>query len=360
MVKYMIIDRCQRLCSFLPSWNLDGVLIMDEDNLRFLSYNTIFSGRLFISCKEIVLLVTAIDYEMYSHLETIRVLKVDSFSSESLFHKFFLDRGCVVGVDSSLTSYQLCKSLQYLIPNLYCVPKLLSSFRIVKDDKEIILLQEAAKLGTQGYFYILSQLIVGVSEKELVSSLKVFWAKNGADGVAFSPIIAFGENAAYPHWQASERCLRSGDLILIDIGVSWQGYCSDMTRVVLFEEYSEFWNSCYLLVREAQQKGLECCMAGRTNWEVHEATKKVFMNKGQEKYFVHGTGHGLGMQVHETPYISSGADEIVLLEGMVITVEPGLYYPKKGGIRLEDSIVITDEGYFNLTNIELPSTIPVI
>lgn len=361
MVKHMIMDRFQRLISLIQDYNLDAILVLDEENLRFLSYNSIFSGRLFVSSKEIILFVSSIDYAMYSHLEGIKVMKIDSFLPESLFHKFFSSyKNDAVGIDSSLTSYELSKNLTCLIPDLCCIPNLLSSLRIIKDDNEISLLKEAADLGTKGYFYVLSQLVLGVSEQEIVTSLKTFWAKNGADGVAFSPIIAFGENSAYPHWRASDRRLESGDLVLIDIGVSWKGYCSDMTRVVLFEKYSEFWNSCYLLVKEAQQKGFDYCVSGRTNKEIHHATKEVFLKKGQEKYFVHGTGHGLGMQVHEAPYISSNADEIVLLEGMVITIEPGLYYPRKGGIRLEDSVVITENGYFNLTNVALTKTIPLI
>lgn len=358
----MIIDRFQRLRSLIQDYNLDAILVIDEENLRFLSYNTIFSGRLFVSSQRIVLFVSAIDYVMYSHLKDIQVINVDSFLSNSLFHKFFLQNNddCVVGIDSSLTSHELSKSLNCLIPNLCCIPNLLADLRIIKDDREIILLKEAASLGTKGYFHVLSQLVLGISEKEIVSSLKVFWAKNGADGVAFAPIIAFGENSACPHWRASDRPLRSGDLVLIDLGVSWKGYCSDMTRVVLFEKYNEFWDSCYLLVKEAQQKGLDYCVSGKTNREVHEVTKSVFSKQKQEEYFIHGTGHGLGIQVHEAPYISANAKEVILMEGMVVTIEPGLYYPRKGGIRLEDSIVITENGYFNLTNVSLSQTIPVI
>ncbi|MEG0036824.1 MAG: M24 family metallopeptidase, partial [Victivallaceae bacterium] len=192
-----------------------------------------------------------------------------------------------------------------------------------------------------------------------------FWASQGATATAFPPIIAFGEDTAFPHASLSERKLCFEDIVLIDIGVELDDYCSDMTRVLNWGKPKKELRAVYRIVREAQIEGLKLCKAGVSCGAIHEVVCAVIKEAGYEKYFMHGTGHGIGMSVHEYPYLSSNRQdrrtaEILLKESMVVTVEPGIYLPGIGGVRLENSIIIKSDGYTDLTKREIPEELPCL
>jgi Xaa-Pro aminopeptidase len=167
--------------------------------------------------------------------------------------------------------------------------------------------------------------------------------------MAFEPIIAFGANSALPHHRASETKLKAGDVILIDIGVVLNNYRSDMTRVILPKKPSAFVKQIYTIVREAQQAALDLCKPGVPLKALDLATREVMRKADVETHFVHSLGHGVGLDIHEYPRIKfDGEDkEVILKPGMVITIEPGLYFPKQFGVRYEDTIAITKTGYEN-------------
>lgn len=223
--------------------------------------------------------------------------------------------------------------------------------RRVKDKQEIRLLGKAANLGTEGFHYVCSKLTEGITEQELAIALEIFWKEKGSQGLAFSPIIAFGKNSSMPHHRAGATKLQSGDIVLIDIGVLLDYYHSDMTRCVFFGPPQKKLIEIYEIVRQAQEMALAMCRPGVLIEELDRAARSYIASKGHQEHFTHGLGHGVGLQIHEGPSLSQkSADKTLPLEeGMVITIEPGIYLPEIGGVRIEDTVVITDKGHKNLT-----------
>jgi Xaa-Pro aminopeptidase len=217
--------------------------------------------------------------------------------------------------------------------------------RSIKDRHEIALLEKSATLLWKGFLHIRKKLKVGISEIELAREFEFFVKKKGAEALSFDPIIAFGKNSALPHHHSSSKKLRENEVVLMDLGVVLNGYASDMTRMVFFGEVPKKMQKAYELVRKAANEALKLC---KPNVEVAklDLAARAAMGK-DEKHFIHSLGHGIGLDVHEAPLISKKSKKAVLEEGMVITIEPGIYLPNVGGIRYEDMIVITKTGYKN-------------
>ncbi len=225
----------------------------------------------------------------------------------------------------------------------------LKTLRGIKSKEEIKKLQKSADLLYQGFLYLKKQLKVGIQEKELASLFEIFCLKHGADGLSFAPIIAFGAHSAMPHYRAGRGVLRKGDIVLMDLGVLLEGYHSDMTRVLFFGKKDPFLNRIQEIVREAKLAAFKLAKPGTRIGALDEAALRVFDAYGVRENYLHSLGHGVGLEIHEFPRVSfKGEDKDTLLEeGMVITIEPGLYFSGKGGVRDEDTIVITKNGYHN-------------
>lgn len=227
----------------------------------------------------------------------------------------------------------------------------LASLRALKDPQELRLLQRAASLGSKGFDHLLAHIKPGVSELDLAKTLKIFWLQEGGEGCSFDPIIAFGANAAKPHHMPSKKRLAVGDPVLIDIGVTLEKYHSDMTRVVFFRKATRRMREVYAIVAEAQQQALALCCPGENIAAIDRVAREFIASHGYGDAFCHSLGHGIGLQVHEWPFLRNNATtrKEHLQEGMVITIEPGIYLPGIGGVRIEDTVAITAKGYRNLT-----------
>ncbi len=257
-----------------------------------------------------------------------------------------------VEFDSCKTTYQRYLDLQKEGVDLIPIKEPTRPLRVIKSPEEIEKLVAAANLGLEGYYAVLNLLEEGITEKEVALELEVFWRRKGGSAVAFSPIIAFGENSSKPHYHPVDRSLRKNEAVLIDIGVTLDHYHSDMTRVFFFGNPDPKMEEIYEIVKEAQARALALCKPGVTCRELDLAARDYINQKGFGEFFAHGLGHGIGLQVHEPPRIhSKGSDADFKLEaGMVITVEPGIYLPSFGGVRIEDTVIITPNGHRNLTN----------
>jgi len=257
-----------------------------------------------------------------------------------------------VEFDSSKTTYQRYLDLQKEGVELIPVREPTRASRLIKTAEEMEKLVAAANLGVEGYYAVLELLKEGITEKEVAVELEVFWRRKGGSSVAFSPIIAFGESSSKPHYHPTDRPLRKNEAVLIDIGVTLDHYHSDMTRVYFFGKPHPKMEEIYEIVKEAQARALALCKPGVTCRELDLAARDFITEKGFGEFFAHGLGHGIGLQVHEPPRIhSKGSDaDFKLQAGMVITVEPGIYLPSIGGIRIEDTVIITPNGHRNLTN----------
>jgi Xaa-Pro aminopeptidase len=200
-------------------------------------------------------------------------------------------------------------------------------------------------LCAQGFQFLLQQIREGITEVQLVQALKAFWFTNGAESLSFDPIVAFGPNSACPHWIPSAFALTKNSPVLIDIGVSVGGYHSDMTRTLFFGRPDPELQACKAVVLEAYRRAEERAVPGVTPFQLDSVAREYISSKGYGEYFVHGLGHGVGLQVHEPPRISATApDEPALQVGDVITIEPGIYLPGRGGVRIENTVVIEESG----------------
>lgn len=221
--------------------------------------------------------------------------------------------------------------------------------RMVKDPIEIETITRNLQLTEWGYQTILPAVKEGVSEKQLAAQLEYNLRCQGADRTAFDTIIASGARAALPHGTASTKLIQKDQVVLFDFGVFADGYASDFTRCYYFGKIIDpKIKEIHAIVEEAVQTALSVIRPGVTCGEVHEAAYRTIDKHGYADYFTHSTGHGVGLEIHEAPRLSAGSDTI-LREGMVFTIEPGIYLPEKGGIRLEDMAVVVRNGSRRLT-----------
>ncbi len=226
--------------------------------------------------------------------------------------------------------------------------------RIVKTEEEIAILAEAARLGREGFDLFAGYLNLtgrGKSEKRLHFEAVTALSHRGEYPLSFDPIVAIGPNAAKPHALPTDRTLKEGDLLLVDAGLKYRRYCSDRTRTVCMKEGVAFTDEqrfpsakiqkAYDLVRRAHDTAIEKARSGMTGAQIDRLAREVIEKGGMGEYFVHSTGHGVGLDIHEMPYISARGKTVVE-DGMVFTIEPGIYLPGEFGIRIEDMVVMED------------------
>ncbi|HWD42794.1 MAG TPA: Xaa-Pro peptidase family protein [Actinomycetota bacterium] len=227
-------------------------------------------------------------------------------------------------------------------------PPLVEELREVKDERELTAMREAARLGGEALAGLLPTLREGVTERQVAVDLELAMRRLGADGLAFDSIVAFGEQAAEPHHHPGDRPLGTGDWVKLDFGARVDGYCADMTRTVVFGHASQRQHDLYELVRGAQAAGLACLEAGVAAGEVDRACRQPIAEAGLGDSFPHPTGHGIGLEIHEAPRLVTGS-RARIAAGTPVTVEPGVYLPGFGGVRIEDLAVARPGGHELLT-----------
>ncbi len=242
--------------------------------------------------------------------------------------------------------------LQPAAPDLELVSgqDLIAGMRKIKDASETGLMQEAARIAECALTAVLSSIKPGITEKDLASRLVSRLLQQGSDPeLPFFPIVSFGENSANPHASPGERVLKEGDLVLIDWGAAHLGYCSDITRVFALGDLHPELEKIAQFVKEANEAARAAVKPGVPASAVDQAARQVIQDAGYGEFFIHRTGHGLGREAHEEPYISQ-YDQTILEAGMTFTIEPGIYLPNRGGVRIEDDILVTPDGCRSLTN----------
>ena len=227
---------------------------------------------------------------------------------------------------------------------------LVEELRRVKDAGEIDRIAEAARIADDALAGVRPLLGSGVTEREVALGLDYEMRRLGADGSSFETIVASGPNGAKPHARPTDRRIGPGELVVIDFGAVVDGYCSDMTRTLCVGEPSEdVALRMAAVVKESQREGVAAVKAGVRGRDVDETCRAVIADAGWGDAFIHGTGHGVGLEIHEAPRVASTSDD-VLVAGHVVTVEPGVYLAEHGGVRIEDTVVVTDDGCIVLTN----------
>ncbi|MGM0844790.1 MAG: M24 family metallopeptidase [Bacillota bacterium] len=224
----------------------------------------------------------------------------------------------------------------------------LNELRVVKDEREIEIIRRAAEMADFGVQTGVEALREGVSEMEVLAKIEYELKKKGIRQMSFSTMVLFGEKSGEPHGNPGSRQLKTGDFVLFDLGVVLDGYCSDITRTVAFKSVSDKQREIYETVLKAELASLELSKPGTRIGDLDSSARKIISDAGYGDYFPHRIGHGMGINVHEFPSMSHSNDGI-LKEGMVYTIEPGIYLPEVGGVRIEDDILVTADGYETLT-----------
>ncbi|GAB3791409.1 M24 family metallopeptidase [Virgibacillus kimchii] len=254
-----------------------------------------------------------------------------------------------LGFEKDHVSYSKYENYYKMLDvDLVPISGVIETLRLIKDKDEVEIMKKAAKIADDAFEHIQSFIKPGVKEIEISNELEFFMRKLGAVSSSFDIIVASGYRSALPHGVASEKEIQSGELVTMDFGALYQGYCSDITRTLAVGEINEELKKIYDTVLEAQRRGVDGLRPGITGKEADALTRDYIKEKGYGDYFGHSTGHGLGMEVHEGPSLSFRSDQ-KLQPGMVVTVEPGIYVPEVGGCRIEDDVVITETGNERLT-----------
>lgn len=351
------LQRIKKLQFSLDDLSCDALLVEDTINLFYLVGLELSAGRILIYKSGAILIVDGRYFEACSKKSPIPViLSKNDILQEllgsmecSFIHKlaFNSDKTSYKGFTELRASVDKVKRKIELIPADGPVEKL----RIVKDGNEIDTLRDAANLGLEGYDHVCSLLKEGITEAEVAIELEIFWKRRGSKGLAFDPIIAFGPNSSMPHYRPGSEKLKEGYPVLIDIGVNLRHYHSDMTRVVFFGNPDPRVEKIYEVVKKGQQLALDLCKPNTPIGKLDEAARGYITSQGFGDRFTHNLGHGVGLEIHEAPWLRNVPphSEVILKPGMVITIEPGIYLPDIGGVRIEDTVVITETGYENLT-----------
>ena len=260
-------------------------------------------------------------------------------------------RGGILGIEGEHLTVTAEARLRATLPkrlHLRAVSGIVERQRMVKDAAEIERIRRAVKLGSSLFLPMVRTIRSGVAENLVAAKLEYAARRAGAEAMAFTTIVAGGERSALPHGHASSAPIPSQGFVVLDFGVILQGYCSDMTRTVCVGRATSRQREWYASVLEAQLAGIASVRPGVTAGDVDHATRKVLKKNKLAKYFTHSTGHGVGLEIHEAPRLAAGQEE-ALKPGMVITIEPGIYVPGQGGIRIEDMVVVTETGCEVLT-----------
>ena len=258
--------------------------------------------------------------------------------------------GKQIGVESYTMRVVEMRLLEEMVRagRLLAADGVVNTLRICKDPAEVARMRRAAGMIEQALQKTLAHFQPGMTEREIAAQLKIAILEGGAENVSFDPIVSAGPNSANPHAAPGDRPVQSGDFLLFDCGVYFEGYASDLTRTFPVGEMEAEMHTIYEMVRRANAAGRAFARPGVTCAAVDAAVRRVIEEAGYGQYFTHRTGHGLGMQIHEAPYIVAG-NERVLQPGMTFTIEPGIYLPGRNGVRIEDDVVVTAGGCESLT-----------
>jgi Xaa-Pro aminopeptidase len=331
--------------------SLPAVLVTGVSNMRFITgFESVFDDGINAACLVTSEISRFYTDRRYSEAATsaaqgtpwaIRV------PEESLYIE-----ACLEAREGGVTELVLESSIPYgrfkfiaeqFVGSVRVVDRVIEEIRQVKTSHELERIEAAAKLTDRAFDHILGMLAPGLTEREVALELEFFMRRNGSDDVAFDPIVASGPNSARPHASVSDRVIEGGDFLKLDFGARVSGYCSDMTRTVVIGAASDRQREVYEAVRAANEVGVAAVRAGVIAREVDAAARGSLAAADFGEYFTHGLGHGVGLDVHEMPTLGQRSHDSLRM-GAVVTIEPGVYIPGFGGVRIEDLVVVEERG----------------
>lgn len=332
--------KIQWLRNKMHSLDMQGMIVSNPINIKYLT-GIDAEGVLILTRKENIY-ITDSRYTEYVHsiltiddeIIVYNIMDVSKYDYENFF--LFCEN---VGFEEEYVTYSKYKEYmhKYKINNMVETEQIIEKQRMVKDEEEIQLIQKACNLTDDCFSHILTFIKKGMSEKQIAAEIERYFKENGADGLSFDTIVASGENSAKPHAIPSDRKIQSGDIITIDMGCKYKGYCSDMTRTIFVDYVQNYIKPIYDLVLKNQELTLKEMKEGANPRVLFKMVDSDFNINGYS--LVHGLGHGVGLEIHENPFIAQ-RNENLLKENYVITNEPGIYIPEKFGVRIEDTVLV--------------------
>jgi Xaa-Pro aminopeptidase len=349
------MDHLSRLKKFertLVEQDFDGFVVTHPANLRYLCGYTGSSGLLlFLAGRRVFFTDGRYTQQAREEVRGARVVIAKGPLLNDAAKVLAKLNSTAIGFEADYTTVDIAEHMRKLVhkkTEWKPTSCLVMHQRMVKDAEELRLITEAVKLGAEVYEGALQALRPGVPESEVAGRLEYAARQAGADGMSFETIVAAGKRSALPHGRASGQPIPRHGFVVVDSGVILRGYCSDMTRTVHVGRVNREERRWYETVLEAQLAGIAAVTPGKTAGEVDQAAREVLRKAKLDRYFTHSTGHGVGLEIHEPPRLAKQqADR--LEPGMVITIEPGVYVPGRGGIRIEDMVVVTGSGCQVLT-----------
>lgn len=342
-------EKIEALREKLKSLDLQGMIITNPINIRYLT-NINAEGILLLTRRENVYITDGRYMEVVNKALTIddEIIVYDFKELTREDYENFFTFCENVGFEENHLTYGQYKEYmhKYKINNFEETEGLLEKFRIVKKDEEIECIKKACLITDNCFEHLKSFIKIGMTEKEIAFEIERFFLTNGADSLAFETIVASGPNSSMPHAVPTDRKIEDGDPITIDMGCKYNGYCSDMTRTIFAGHVPQYMKPVYELVLKNQLRVQEELKEGANLKIIAKSVESEFKLQGVN--MVHSLGHGVGLDIHEYPYMSTKYD-FLLKENMIITDEPGIYIPTRFGVRIEDTVLITKYASQNLT-----------
>lgn len=350
--------RLKRLQSNLLEWKIDAALITSLENIRYLSGFT-GSSAVVIAAQNKVFFLTDSRYTAQAHdeAEGFKIIEYKKQIDEvvSLLKRIKVKN---IGFEGSNINYDYYKSLKNFLAGrrLFSLTEKLNAIRIKKDAAEIEIIRHAARIGAEGFDIAKRRIRDGAIERDVAIAMEFGMRKKGAERASFDIIVASGKRAALPHGRASMKKIKKGEAIVVDSGAVFKGYNSDETCTFFIGKFDKKYKDIYNIVKEAHDTAIMAVKPGVKASFIDKIARGIIKKAGYEKYFGHGTGHGIGLLVHEAPKISK-FDNTMLEENMVFTIEPGIYMTECGGVRIEDMVMVTKNGCEVLTRVSKEMTV---
>ncbi|MGA9568337.1 MAG: Xaa-Pro peptidase family protein [Candidatus Korobacteraceae bacterium] len=352
MLRMDYAGRQKKFLQTLIEEELDGFVITHPANLRYLCGYTGSNGLLlFLGGRRVFFTDGRYTQQAHEEVKGARVVIARGPLLNDAAKIIGKLSSAAIGFESDLTTVSTAAQMKELVHRRIewkATSGLIMRQRMIKDADELKLIREAVKLGAKVYQQAAKSIHPGASEVEVAGKLEFAARRAGADGMSFETIVAAGKRGALPHGRATGQPIPRRGFVVVDSGVILRGYCSDMTRTVHVGSVGRVEREWYNAVLEAQLVGIAAVRPGVAAGQVDDAARSVLRKAKLDRYFTHSTGHGVGLEIHEPPRLGKKQTER-LAPGMVITIEPGIYVPGKGGIRIEDMVVVTENGCEVLT-----------
>lgn len=343
------------------TWGVDAILISSSTNRRWLSGFSGSSGRLLITRQQAILATDSRYWEQARAEAPGCELYKDQRQHEDTITLIRSVNGERIGLEANQVTLSDAAKLES-IAGVTWVPldQPVEPLRRIKSASEIEAIRAAAAITDQAMALVPQLVHPGINERELAWELEKTMRENGADAMAFPLIVAFGPNSALPHHQPSDRRLRDGEIVLVDMGAELSGYKSDLTRTFFAgKEADEQFLTVYNLVHSALRTAADNIQPEISSKEAYDLAMDVISDGGHREHFSHGLGHGVGLDIHEDPFLSATRPAQKISAGMVITIEPGIYLPGWGGVRIEDLVLVTESGTETISKCPKIPNIPI-